>query len=39
MDHDALFKELISTLFLDFIDLFFPEIASHIDRDFEIVLG
>jgi len=37
MDHDALFKELISTLFLDFIDLFFPEISSHIDRDFKIV--
>jgi len=37
MDHDALFKELIGTLFLDFIDLFFPNISAQIDRSSEII--
>lgn len=33
IDHDQLFKQLISTFFLDFLDLFVPELAVNIDRD------
>jgi predicted transposase YdaD len=33
IDHDRLFKELISTFFIDFLDLFLPEVASDIERD------
>ena len=33
IDHDQLFKQLISTFFLEFLDLFVPELAVSIDRD------
>lgn len=33
IDHDALFKELLSTLFFEFLELFAPQIAQAIDRD------
>jgi hypothetical protein len=33
IDHDQLFKQLLSTFFLDFLDLFVPELAIHIDRN------
>jgi hypothetical protein len=33
IDHDQLFKQLIGTFFLDFLDLFVPELAVNIDRD------
>lgn len=33
IDHDRLFKELLSTFFLDFLDLFLPQVASQIDRN------
>jgi predicted transposase/invertase (TIGR01784 family) len=33
IDHDQNFKELISTFFLEFLDLFLPELASTIDPD------
>jgi hypothetical protein len=33
IDHDRLFKELLKTFFLDFLDLFAPEMAALIDRD------
>lgn len=33
IDHDRLFKELISTFFVEFLDLFLPQLASQIDRD------
>lgn len=32
IDHDRLFKELLSTFFLEFLDLFLPEIANTLDR-------
>ncbi|MBE9014090.1 flagellar assembly protein H, partial [Pseudanabaenaceae cyanobacterium LEGE 13415] len=32
IDHDRLFKELLSTFFLEFLDLFLPEIAATLDR-------
>ena len=31
IDHDRLFKELISTFFVEFLELFLPSIASTID--------
>ena len=33
MDHDRLFKELLTTFFVDFIELFFPDLAANLDRD------
>ncbi len=33
IDHDRLFKELISTFFAEFLELFLPEVVSQIDRD------
>ncbi|MBG1261728.1 Rpn family recombination-promoting nuclease/putative transposase [Nostoc commune] len=33
IDHDRLFKELISTFFVEFLDLFLPQVAQEIDRD------
>jgi hypothetical protein len=32
MDHDRLFKELLSTFFIEFLELFFPTLAARIDR-------
>jgi Domain of unknown function (DUF4351)/Putative transposase, YhgA-like len=32
-DHDRLFKELLSTFFVDFLDLFLPQVACQIERD------
>jgi hypothetical protein len=31
IDHDQIFKELISTFFMEFLELFLPEIAATID--------
>ena len=33
IDHDRLFKELISTFFVEFIELFFPQVMDYLDRD------
>src|SRR5215831_5329128 len=30
-DHDRLFKELISTFFVEFLDLFLPEVLAYLD--------
>ena len=32
-DHDRLFKELLRTFFVEFVELFLPEIASRMERD------
>lgn len=32
-DHDRLFKELLSTFFLEFVDLFLPEVGKYIERE------
>jgi hypothetical protein len=32
VDHDRLFKELLTTFFVEFIDLFLPEVAEYLDR-------
>ncbi len=31
IDHDRLFKELLSAFFLDFVELFLPEILPYLD--------
>lgn len=31
IDHDRLFKELLSTFFLEFLDLFFPDVSTYIE--------
>jgi hypothetical protein len=33
VDHDRLFKELLTTFFFEFLDLFFPELAAQIDSE------
>lgn len=33
IDHDRLFKELLSTFFVEFLELFLPQVAGLIDRD------
>ncbi|MBW4689277.1 MAG: hypothetical protein KME40_30340 [Komarekiella atlantica HA4396-MV6] len=33
IDHDRLFKELLSTFFVEFLDLFLPQVAQEIDRN------
>lgn len=33
MDHDRLFKDLLTTFFAEFIELFFPKMAAELDRD------
>ncbi len=37
MDHDRLFKELLSHFFVEFVDLFFPELGQYLDREAAIV--
>ena len=32
-DHDRLFKELLSTFFIEFLELFLPQVASTLDRE------
>ena len=33
IDHDRLFKELISTFFIEFLDLFLPEVHEYVDSE------
>jgi len=33
MDHDRLFKELLTTFFVEFVDLFFSELAAYLNAD------
>ncbi|MBW4651164.1 MAG: DUF4351 domain-containing protein [Kastovskya adunca ATA6-11-RM4] len=32
-DHDRLFKELITTFFVEFLELFFPEVLTYLQAD------
>src|SRR5256885_1202472 len=34
IDHDRLFKELISTFFFEFLKLFFPKVADEVDNSY-----
>ena len=33
MDHDRLFKELLTTFFMEFIELFFPGMLEYLNGD------
>src|SRR5438067_8618142 len=33
MHHDRLFKELITTFFAEFMELFLPELAGYLDKE------
>jgi len=33
IDHDRLFKELISTFFIEFLGLFLPEVRVYVDEE------
>jgi hypothetical protein len=33
MEHDHLFKELLATFFIEFLDLFLPEVSAYVERD------
>jgi len=33
IDHDRLFKELIGTFFVEFIELFFPQVMTYIETE------
>lgn len=33
IDHDRLFKELLSTFFLEFLELFLPEVLTYLEPD------
>jgi len=33
IDHDRLFKELLSTFFIEFIELFFPEVITYLQPE------
>lgn len=33
IDHDRLFKELLTTFFAEFIELFLPDVSAYLDRD------
>ena len=30
-NHDRLFKELLTTFFMEFLELFFPKVAAYVD--------
>jgi predicted transposase/invertase (TIGR01784 family) len=38
IDHDQLFKELLSTFFIEFLELFFPQLAAAIEPDSVVFL-
>jgi hypothetical protein len=33
IDHDRLFKEILTTFFVEFIELFFPDVGKYLDVD------
>ncbi|MDQ2687409.1 MAG: Rpn family recombination-promoting nuclease/putative transposase, partial [Armatimonadota bacterium] len=33
VDHGRLFKELLTTFFAEFLDLFLPQVSAYVDRD------
>jgi hypothetical protein len=38
IDHDRLFKELLSTFFVEFIELFLPEVMTYLEPDSVVFL-
>ena len=37
IDHDRLFKELITTFFVEFVELFLPDVSAYMDKSVAIV--
>ena len=33
IDHERLFKELLTTFFVEFLELFLPEVLAYLERD------
>ncbi len=33
IDHDCLFKELLTTFFVEFLELFYPSVLEYLDTD------
>jgi hypothetical protein len=33
MDHDRLFKQLLTTFFAEFVELFLPDVNQHLERE------
>lgn len=33
IDHDRLFKELLTTFFVEFVELFLPDVSAYLDRE------
>ena len=33
IDHDRLFKELITTFFVEFLELFFPPVLAYLEQE------
>nr|WP_156114127.1 hypothetical protein [Myxosarcina sp. GI1] len=33
ISHDQLFKELLTTFFVEFLELFFPQVLDYLDID------
>ncbi len=33
IDHDRLFKELLTTFFIEFLELFFPQVIAYLERE------
>ncbi len=33
IDHDRLFKELLSNFFPEFVDLFLPDVTAYLERE------
>ncbi len=33
IDHDRLFKELLTTFFVEFLELLLPDVAAYLERD------
>lgn len=33
INHDRLFKELLTTFFVEFIELFFPDVVDYLEPD------
>src|SRR5579862_8960199 len=34
MDHDSAFKDLLTTFFIEFVELFLPDVAAYLDTTF-----
>lgn len=35
INHDRLFKELLTTFFIEFLELFFPQVVAYLERQLQ----